>query len=130
MKWMIVGLLFVGVLAALSATIVAVSLPSAFSFGRLDPGQAENEIQVLVATRDLSAMTIVDSTAIATQIVEPTHEPIGAMHDAVQVVGQVLVKPVLAGQPFTSSQFAAGSSGVSIRFPWSPFCADPCGIRS
>jgi len=114
MKWMIIGLLFVGVLAALSATIVAVSLPSAFNFGRLDQALATEDVEVLVATRDLGAMTIVDSTAVATQAVQPANVPNGALHDAVQVVGQVLVKPVLAGQPFTSSQFAAGSSGVSI----------------
>ena len=114
MKWMIIGLLVVGVLAALSATIVTVTLPSAFGFNRPVVESDEGLVEILVATRDLGAMTIVDSDSIASKFVEREHVPQGALANSVQVVGQVLVKPVLAGQPFTNTEFASGSSGVSI----------------
>ncbi|MEX0745878.1 MAG: Flp pilus assembly protein CpaB [Phycisphaeraceae bacterium] len=108
-KWILVSLILLGAVAAFCAAM----LSSAFQ-----PRPAEvttpDRVPMLVATRALPSMGIVEAGAVK-QIDVPFHEaPAGALSNPVQVVGRVLVVPVIEGQPFTNSNFAVHGPGMEL----------------
>jgi len=103
---------FVGLIAAVSAAVLAVTLRTDFG---MVPGNSESEeVEVMVAARALPAMTMVDSTAIAREKVKRSDLLPKAVTNSSQIIGRVLVGPVLAGQQFTATQFASSDSGLQL----------------
>jgi pilus assembly protein CpaB len=105
MKWSIVGLVVVGVIAALLAAVLMGLLRAGAR------GGGSREVDILVATQDLPAMSVVDSNSVA---VRRSQAPEGFVSDAVQVVGKVLSLPVKQDQAFTENCFAGKGSGVNL----------------
>lgn len=109
MKWSVAVLVLVGLLAATAAAVLVSSLKAG---GRMPaiPGipqaQRPAEIEVLVATRDLQPMAVVDSSAVSRRKVPRERVPEGFMSEPVQVVGHVLALPATKDAAFTQAHFA------------------------
>ncbi len=108
MKWSIVGLVVVGVVAALLAAMLMGLLRAGAR------GGGSKEVDIMVATQDLPAMSVVESNSVAVKKVRRSQAPEGFMTDPVQVVGKVLMLAVRQDQAFTESCFAGKGSGVNL----------------
>lgn len=64
------------------------------------------EVQLIVAAKQLDAMTIVDAPATTVKTVKKEDAPPGAITNSVQVVGKVLTRPMAEGEVFTKSSFS------------------------
>ncbi len=116
MKWTITGLIVIGVIAALSAALLTASLRAS----ALAKAEAENapgaapEVEILLATRALPAMSVVDSSAVAKQTMASNEVTPDMQTIATRVIGQVLIAPVVEGEAFRSEHFATAESGVHL----------------
>ena len=115
MKWSIAGLLAIGIVAAVSASVLVASLrqpqPAA------DQSKAKSEPKdktVLVAARPMLAMEIVASDAVKQQTVSKSDAPVHSFADPAQAVGKVLIVPLVEGQVITKDCFAAPGSGLRL----------------
>ncbi len=114
MKWTVLGLIVLGVVAALCAALLVASLQARGNRATRADADEPNEVAILVATRDLPAISVVDATAVASRTVKASEAPHGALTSPVSVIGQVLVAPVGKGQAFTDNLLAASQPGVHI----------------
>ena len=114
MRWTIVILVLVGVVAAVSAAMLAGTMRAdAFRTSRLYPsGKATSN--VMVAKRSLPAMTIVDAAAVESRPIATDDTPAGALAEPTQVIGKVLAVPVVEGQALTRAVFVPEGSGVQL----------------
>ncbi|WP_428940329.1 Flp pilus assembly protein CpaB [Fontivita pretiosa] len=112
MKVAVTFLVMLGLLAAVCAMILVKSLtarPLATASGDKDI-----EVEILVATRDMTVSEIVDSRSVVTKKVPKSQVPDGALLNPVQVVGKVLTDKMVEGQAFTKACFARPSEGVFL----------------
>lgn len=109
MKWAIVGLTVMGIAAAACAALLVGALRAGSMAGKASPEQ-DGEVQVLYAKMPLDAMTVVDGSMVATKPMQRSKAPKDFIADPVQVVGRVLTLPLLEGQAFSATSFAADSS--------------------
>ncbi len=121
MRWSIVALLMLGVFAAAAAAVL-VGVLRADRVGEADPAAAP--VKVLVAAQPLRAVSVVDRQGIEVREVERAKLPPDALTDPVEVVGKVLVVPMVEGQPFKKEYFAGGRSKVNLA------AALPDGMRA
>jgi pilus assembly protein CpaB len=119
MKWSVVVLLILGLVAAVCAALLFVSLqggggtatggtqaPAAITDGR--------EASYVVAARDLDARSVVESSAVEV-VISPTKQvPANALMQPAEVIGQVLRKPMKRGQAFERSSFTSEGTGVVL----------------
>lgn len=126
MKLSVLGLIFLGLVAAVCATLL---VASARGSGVL-PGQrglGGDEIEVLVAAEALEPMTVVDSSSFGVERISKKLAPEGALSSPLQLTGKLLAVRMTEGQLFTQSclvgegsrpQFAAslpnGMRAVSV----------------
>ncbi|KPK86351.1 MAG: hypothetical protein AMJ81_01530 [Phycisphaerae bacterium SM23_33] len=95
--------------------------------GRATPAPGPQDlgnVQVVMAATDLPAMAVVDTRSVLTKSVPKTQAPKGYIPDPVQVVGKVLARPVVEGQPFTADCFATKGTGTLLA------AALPKGMRA
>ena len=115
MRAMIIGLVTVGLVAAVSATVFAVTLRAdSADRGAPDEQEDEREVVVIVAAEDLPAMTVIDGDLIATTIVLESEVPEGALTSTVQIVGQIITTPVVEGQLLLRSLLASEGAGMHL----------------
>ncbi|HAU38149.1 MAG TPA: Flp pilus assembly protein CpaB [Phycisphaerales bacterium] len=116
MKWSVIILIAVGIIAALAAAFVAVSFRRqlAAKNGRGEGVALPENVSIVVAAKDIPAMKLIDASCIATREVKRGELPKGYLTNAVQVVGKVLSVPMTQGQPFSRSLFATEGSGVHL----------------
>jgi pilus assembly protein CpaB len=72
------------------------------------------DVNVVVASRDLQAMTVLSDTDVVTRTVKQDLAPAGAFGDAVQVIGKVLTTPVSSGQAITAEAFTTDGSPMRL----------------
>lgn len=113
MRWTIFGLIVVGIVAALSAVLLAATIKASYE-KKWGDGGAPSEVEILVTTQQLPAMSVVHADMVATKRVGLDEAPPGAMRNAVQVIGHVLISPLVEGQVFRSSHFADDDSNVHL----------------
>jgi pilus assembly protein CpaB len=110
MKLAVVGLTFLGLVAAVSAAFLISTLRMSPDMlphsGRPDP----SEVEVLVATGPAPAMSVVDGKQVTTKKMPRAQAPAGFISNPVEVVGKVLAIPIVEGQAFTEMCFASGAS--------------------
>jgi len=116
MKWSIVGLVCLGVVAALSAVVLMVTLQNS---AQAAPGPAQAaaapvEVQVVVAARELKTRSVVEAADMLVRSVEASAAPRDALADPVQAIGKVLITPLREGQAFTADAFATDSHGLQL----------------
>ena len=113
MKWSVLGLVFVGVVAAGSAAILVGAVRSG-GISSLKSEEAPSEIQVVVASESLPAMTVIEAGSVVTKKLSSTDAPEEYVSSPVQLIGKVLIVPMMEGQPFAHSCFASKSSGMQL----------------
>jgi Flp pilus assembly protein CpaB len=102
-------LVLVGLVAAAAAAVLMQSLKAGghvFSMSGATQVAPGNDVEVLVAARNLQPMAVIDESAWAKRKIPRDTLPDGYMTDQVQVVGHVLMLPVTANQAFTAQHFA------------------------
>ena len=109
MRWSVVGLIAVGVVAAASAAVLVMAMKTR---GRVGPEVAKQpeDIKLLVADKPLKAMAVVDAKSIIEKTVPREQAPEGCITSSVMVLGKVLASPMVQGQAFTPACFAASGS--------------------
>ena len=107
MKWAILGLTVLGIAAAGCAALL-VSALRAGSPSHM--AERDSEIKVLYAKTGLDSMTVVDGSMVAAKPMKRSEAPENAITDPVQVVGRVLMVPMLPEQAFTTTNFASESN--------------------
>ncbi len=106
MKWSVVGLLGLGVVAALCAAILVAGLSGQRMNGAMVHEEADSEITVLVAAKSLPAMAVIDNDMVKSMTMMRSKAPIQSLGSMTDVVGKVLAVPVVEGQPLARSLFA------------------------
>lgn len=126
MKWSIIGLFLLGIVAAVAAIVLMLSFKGA---GRtnapaIDPRSSEPEplrrVRVLVANGDIEMRSVVDADDVGDYEVDEPAAPPGTYSDPVQVVGRMLVVPMKQGQAFTQDCFASDESSLLLASALSP----------
>jgi pilus assembly protein CpaB len=112
MRVAVVFLVALGLLAAVCAAVLVGTLSKSPSAP--PPTKADERVDLLVAVRDLPAMSLVDSSAVRVEKVAKAEVPEQALTNPVQVVGRVLTCNVVSGQPFTPGAFARKTEGVYL----------------
>jgi pilus assembly protein CpaB len=108
MKWSVLGLLVLGIVAAVCAAVLAASLQARRSGIRAADTALPSETRLVVAARDLDSLAVVDAGSVETRTIASEVAPADGLSDPVQVVGKVLREPLKKGQPFTAASFASG----------------------
>lgn len=113
MKWSIAGLLLLGIVAALSATLLISTLLARANASQRRDFKAK-DVTVVVAIRPLDAMSMVKSDDVKLIHISQGQLPEQYLSNTVQVVGKILTRPMVAEQAFTKSCFADDGSGIHV----------------
>ncbi len=106
-----VGLLVVfGLVAAVSAMLLVQALMAPDPEAQVEQEPAEPEVQVVVASRDLPAMAVLEADAVESRTVAQSDVPDEALSNPVQAVGKVLATPVVEGQALTQRSLVRDDS--------------------
>jgi pilus assembly protein CpaB len=116
MKWSIVGLLLLGVIAAAAAAFLVAGILSsraaeASSAAVPEPEARIAEAEVLVAARDLKPMTLLGAGDLEVQRIARSLRPPASYSSPLQIIGKLLIVPVMEGQVLTDALFADEGSG-------------------
>lgn len=109
MKWSIVLLLLLGVVAALCAAMLVISIQNRGS-GQVADQQGPTAVaegSYVVAARDLEVRTMIPQDAVEDRTAAASLIPIDAIAQSAEVIGQVLRTPLKKGQAFTRRCFAS-----------------------
>jgi pilus assembly protein CpaB len=110
--WSIAILVTLGIIAATSAALLTV----AFRVQPLRaavPGEAP-QVNVLIATRAIPALGLVEADAVSQKTMPPSEAPEHFLSDPAQAVGRVVAVPVIAGQAITKKVFPMEGSGQEL----------------
>jgi pilus assembly protein CpaB len=112
MKWAIVGLGLLGIVAALSAAFLVSSLRvAAMSGDAVVVAAAEPaQVSVLCAAANLQPMTVLDGTVVKPKLMPRNQAPVGCLTNPTDVVGKILVTPMTEGEAFTALNFTSTSA--------------------
>lgn len=111
-KWSIIVLVLLGLTAALCTALLTASI-RAQQFREV-AHLPSPEVKMLVAAKDVPAMTAIDSTAIAEKTVPSDHAPESYFSEPAQIIGKVLTVPVIEGQAFTRASFPIEGTGSHL----------------
>ena len=120
MKWPIIVLLLLGVVAAVCAAILIGTLRS----GASPEKDLSEETDVILATRSLPAMSVVISQHVKKDTAPRDKLPAGYLTRPVQAIGRVLAVPVVEGQVLTASCFVTEGTAAQLA------AALPYGMRA
>jgi pilus assembly protein CpaB len=107
MRWAIVLLILLGVLAATSAALLVAS------YGRTQRREPVN-VEILVATKALPAQAVLDANMVKLKVVAKKEAPAQTYTNAVQVVGKMLIIPIAEGQAITPDCFGDRETGAKF----------------
>jgi len=113
MKWSIAGLMLLGIGAAVAASVLVASLKSGgptVTSAVLTPGEA----QILVAAKPMPAMSVVEANSVMLKSVPANEAPEHSMRQPTDVIGKLLIVPVVEGQVLTTTCFADEKSGARL----------------
>lgn len=113
MKWAIVGLFGLGVVAAIAAAVLVASLSSSDAEVST-PDHPLPQIPVVVATKDLEPMTILTSEVVTTVQKDRNIPPVGSFTDPSQILSKVLKVGVKANQILKDSDFYVTGSSAEL----------------
>ncbi|OHB60479.1 MAG: Flp pilus assembly protein CpaB [Planctomycetes bacterium GWF2_42_9] len=110
MKWAITILIVLGIVAALSASLLVNALRSENNATLSGSG----EVKVVVAKSSLSAMSLITTQDIEIQKVSKKGLATDYFPDTIQVVGKVSAVPITKGQVITKSVLIGEGSGAQL----------------
>lgn len=105
MKWTIVGLFALGVIAAVAAAILVARFSAAGDTEVDSPENPIPDVPVVVATKQLEPMTIITPDAVTIATKKRSILPQGSFTDTSQVLSKVLKFPAQQGKMLTESDF-------------------------
>ena len=114
MKWSVVILILLGVVAAASASILVASLKAGPKPLMPTAVQTPKDVDILVAKKELPAMTVLDADAVTVKKIPIGDAPEGFVGSPVGAIGKLLAVPVLEGQALTQDCFATDASGAHL----------------
>jgi pilus assembly protein CpaB len=118
MKWSVVALLILGLVAAACAALLVLSLEAGggkASGGVVQAAGTEpRQVSYAVAARDLDVRAVVESDAVRMVTAESKDVPPNTFAQPAEVIGQVLRRPMKQGQAFDRSSFTAEGTGVVL----------------
>ena len=120
MKWSILGLFSLGLIAAVCAAMLVTSVNAGGASPRQGIVRAApdvpqtTEATILVAARNFEALDVIDASGLVTKTVPQEEVPIGAVAYDAEAIGKVLLRPVEEGEVIVSSLFAGEGSGVHV----------------
>lgn len=116
MRWTVVGLVAAGVAAAASASVLTMSLRAErrLTTAVAQPPAAPPEVSIVVAARDLEALTVLDTASVGERRVPAAEAPAGALVSPHQAVGRVLAVPLLEGQALREAGLLREDSGLHL----------------
>ncbi len=115
MKWTVVALIVLGVLAAGAASVLTSSLRAQRTAQAGANGATWTpQVQIVVAARDLPAMGLLDASSVTQKTVPETVQHAGVLSSPHQVVGQILTVPMVEGQPFRRADLAGEVLGLNL----------------
>jgi len=117
MKWSIVILIALGLLAALCAAALVFVL-------RADTSGKSTPTEVIIAAKSLPAMSVVTSSSIIKDKIAKEKLPEGYLSVPIQAIGRVLSMPVVEGQVLTQSCLIMEGTGQHLA------TAIPHGMRA
>ena len=91
LRWSIIGLALVGVVAAFCAALLVSSLRVNSAHATRD--DAGHQVHILVASRTLRALSVISSDDVTVKTVESHEAPKDYLSDPVQAIGKVFVVP-------------------------------------
>jgi len=111
-KTIVVVLAVLGVAAALRTAVLAASL-------RIDPIKeivtaAPKDTKVLIAARDVPAMSVTKLDDIAEKTIAIEDAPENYFTDPIQIAGKIIILAMVEGQPFIKTSFAREGSGTQL----------------
>ena len=109
MKWSVIGLVTVGLVAATCVAILVALLP-----GRGNGQTQLKEVQLIEAVGSLERGTVVTRDHVAVRKVPRGHEPDNAFRDQGQVIGKRLIRSMSKGQIFTKAYFPTEGTGLEL----------------
>lgn len=104
MKWSVLGLIVMGLVAAVSASM----LVGAFLSPEKAVATHSEEINVLVAAADLDPWTKIAVKDIETKTIKRSEAPESYFTSSTQVLGRTLSRRMVAGQPFGTDTILRG----------------------
>jgi pilus assembly protein CpaB len=120
MKWTIGLLVLLGVVAAVCAVLLVNAIRVDSSMQTVKKG----EIAVVLAIKDLPAMTVLTADAIESGSVKTKEAPQGHFTNPIQIVGKILSKPIVKGEILTKANIISEGSGAQLA------AALPPGMRA
>lgn len=111
MKWSIVGLLLMGVAAAVAAAVLVATL----QMDDVATGPAEVEqVPVLVAMQEIDPLRPVRAEAVSIEQMPRSEAPDSYLSSKVQVVGKLLTLPAVEGQALTPQMLLSDGIGARL----------------
>ena len=108
MKWGAVILVAMGLAAALFAALLVKSLRSD------DLSGVVPEVDVLLASKDLPAMSVIESTDVTVEKVAKAKLPVGYLSSPAEGIGKILAMPVVQGQVLAESCFIENGVAAQV----------------
>jgi len=110
MKYSMIGLLVLGLIAALSAAVLLAVIKAP---QRNASGQSA-EVVALIANHDMPSVTVVTEAMITETAIAQAEAPKGLLTSPLQALGRPLTRPVVKGQPLTADCFASSRRGIDL----------------
>ncbi len=111
-RWSIVLLAAFGIVAALAAAVLTASL----SQGQIQAVMpaAPEDVTILVASMEMKAMSKIDADSIVEKVVSIDEAPPKYYTEPAQIIGKVLILPMIESQAFTKNSFPQEGSGLHL----------------
>ncbi len=110
MKWTILILVVLGLVAAFSTLLLVNALRSDTKL----KGNLKGEIEVIVVNRSLPAMSVITADFVGKKAISKSSLPDGYLMNPIQAIGKVLAIPVVEGQVLTKQGFISEGSGRQL----------------
>jgi len=109
MKWGAVILVAIGLAAALFAALLVKSLLRTNNLGGVP-----SETDVLLASKDMPAMSVIESTDVTVEKVAKAKLPVGYLSSPAEGIGKILAMPVVQGQVLAESCFIENGAAAQV----------------
>lgn len=114
MRWSIVLLVAVGIVAALSAALLVGALRADAWRSNTARLGLNPDVTVVVASRAVPPNTILDASSLTTRTLKKDQLPENALTDPLQAVGKLITTPLVEGQAVTTEAIAPEGTGLQL----------------
>jgi pilus assembly protein CpaB len=113
-KMIVLVLVGLGLVAAVSAAVLVASLRIQPVAEVINAAPEDPDMTILVASGNTTSAHLLESDSIMERTLPTSEAPLGAYTDVTQVLGRVVIVPMVKGQVFTNACFAPDGSGAQL----------------